>query len=112
MKAKTVYLGIKGSVVAVEAGTGRQLWARQLKGVDLVNVMLDGDRLYAATHGEVFCLDPRSGAIRWHNPLKGWGWGMISIAVEGSRPNSGLTLAAERRRRNAEASSAAVNATG
>ena len=36
MKTKLVYLGIRGSVVAVDGATGRELWARALKGSDEV----------------------------------------------------------------------------
>ena len=107
MKTKLIYLGIKGSVVALDSTTGKQLWATHLKGSDFVNVVVDGDNLYAASHGEIFCLDPRSGVVRWHNPLKGYGLGLVSIAVERGVTNGGLALAAEKGRRDAEAAAAA-----
>jgi outer membrane protein assembly factor BamB len=101
---KLVYLGIKGSIVAVDSATGESVWARSLKGVDFVNVVLDGDNLLAATHGEVFCLDPRTGALRWHNRLKGFGWGLVSIAGAGITTNPMLAMAQKRRRDEASAS--------
>lgn len=97
--SKIVYLGIKGSVIALDAATGRQIWATHLKGSDFVHVVLDGDHLYAATYGEVFCLDPKTGDGRWHNPLKGFGLGLVSIATENISPSALLTLVAEARRR-------------
>jgi len=103
MKTKIVYLGIKGAVVAIDSATGRHLWVRELKGCDFVNVVLDGENLYAATHGEMFCLDPWSGVIRWHDPLKGRGWGLVSIAVEGVVANGAPVLAAEKHRRDQQA---------
>ena len=102
-----IYLGIKGSVVAVDSATGSHLWARELKGGDFVNLVLDGDNLYATTHGEIFCLDARSGVIRWHDPLKGRGLGLVSIAVEGTVASGAAALAVEKRRRDQQAAAAA-----
>jgi outer membrane protein assembly factor BamB len=110
--SKTIYLGIKGSVVAVDAASGQQLWAAHLKGHEFVNVVLDGDNLYAATHGEIFCLDPKTGERRWHNPLKGFGWGLVSIAAESISPSALLSLVAEKRRREAQAAAASTAAAG
>ena len=103
---RLVYLGVKGSVVALDADSGRQLWATHLKGSSFVHVVLDGDNLYATTYGEIFCLDPRTGEGRWHNPLKGFGLGLVSIATQGA-PAGLLALAAERRRQEEESAAAA-----
>ncbi len=75
-----IYLGIKGTVLALDRRTGAEQWRTPLKGSDFVNVAVDGDTLYAAARGEIFCLDALTGRIRWHNPLKGMGWGLITIA--------------------------------
>lgn len=107
MKSKILYLGIKGSVVALDSTTGKQLWATNLKGSDFVNVVLDGDNVYAATRGEIFCLDARTGGIRWHNPLTGFGWGLVSVAIEGITTNGAPVVAAEKRRRDQQAAAAA-----
>ena len=107
MKTKLIYLGIKASVVALDSTTGKQLWATNLKGSDFVNVVIEGDNLCATTHGEVFCLDARSGVIRWQNPLKGYGLGLASIAVEGAVTNGWPALAAEKGRRDQQAAAAA-----
>jgi outer membrane protein assembly factor BamB len=32
--------------------------------------------------GEIFCLDPLTGKVLWHNPLKGFGTGLASIATD------------------------------
>ena len=78
--ASMMYLGIRGTVVALDRRTGAEIWRTPLKGGDFVNVALDGDSLFATARGEVYCLDPVSGRIRWINPLKGLGWGLITIA--------------------------------
>ena len=82
---KPLYVGLKGTVMALDRSTGRELWRRPLKGSDLVNVILDDDELYAATKGELFRLDPRSGAVIWNNPMPGLGWGMVTIGSAGSQ---------------------------
>ncbi len=107
MKTKMIYLGIKGSVVALDSRTGKQLWASNLKGSDFVNVVLADDVVYAATRGEMFCLEARTGSILWHNPLTGYGWGLVSVAIEGMTPNGAPVLAAEKRRRDQQAAAAA-----
>jgi len=35
-----VFVGIKGKVVALDRATGVQVWATHLKGIDLVNVVV------------------------------------------------------------------------
>ena len=108
-QSKFIYLGVKGSVMALNSANGQQLWATSLKGGEFVNVVLDGNNLYATTRGEMFCLDPQTGSIRWHNPLKGYGWGLVSIAGETISQNSSLLTAEKQRRdRQADASSSAA----
>ncbi|HEX4265728.1 MAG TPA: PQQ-binding-like beta-propeller repeat protein [Verrucomicrobiae bacterium] len=107
---KIIYLGVKGSVVAINSATGQPVWTMALKGAEFVNVVLDGNNLFATTRGEIFCLEPQSGGIRWHNPLKGYGLGLITIAGEGIPQNASVP-SAEKRRRNQEQASAAAAAS-
>jgi outer membrane protein assembly factor BamB len=103
-KAKLIYLGIKGSVIALDAATGQQAWVQKLKGSDFVNVGLVGDVVLATTHGEIFGIDAQSGAIRWHDPLKGYGWGLVTMAGADLDANP-LVALAEKRRRDEQAAS-------
>ena len=66
-----VFVGIRGSVVALNRATGEQLWATRLKGYDFVNVVLDRGAVFATSWGEIFCLDPLTGVVLWHNRPKG-----------------------------------------
>ncbi len=108
---RLLYLGVKGSVMALDATTGTQLWVTHLKSSGFVHIVLERDNLYAATYGEVFCLDPKTGAERWHNPLKGYGLGLVSIATENTPISALLNLAAERQRQDAESSAAMASST-
>jgi outer membrane protein assembly factor BamB len=98
-----VYIGIKGSVIALHRATGQQIWATQLKGSGFVNVVALPDRIYATTYGEVFCLEPLTGRGIWHNTLTGFGLGLSTIALAGL-PSAGLSPAVqeeyEREQRN------------
>ena len=107
-----LFIGIRGSVVALNRATGEQIWATRLKGYDFVSVVLEGERLYATSYGEVFCLDPLTGEGLWHNPLKGFGTGLASITT-GTGQSSGQmpAIAQEQRRAQEAASSAAVVST-
>lgn len=79
-QSSLLFIGVKGTVLAIDRATGQEVWRCTLKGGDFVNIVLEDGDLYASTHGELFCLDVSTGAIRWHNPLKGLGWGLITIA--------------------------------
>ena len=82
LRKDCVYLGVKGHVVAIDSGTGKELWRTQLKGGDFVTVGHDGTRVYGATKGELYALDPHTGTVVWCNKLKGLGLGLISILTE------------------------------
>jgi outer membrane protein assembly factor BamB len=79
-----VFIGIKGSVVALNRTTGEQVWATHLKGYDFVNVVVQNETVLASCCGEIFRLDPLTGDRLWHNPLKGFGTGLATMATEGS----------------------------
>lgn len=76
-----VFIGIKGSVIALNRATGEQVWATRLKGANFVNIVLDGKTILASCYGEIFCLDALNGDALWHNPLKGFGLGLATIAT-------------------------------
>src|SRR5208282_3793381 len=95
-----VFIGIKGSVVALNRATGEQVWATHLKGSDFVNVVLQDGAILAACDGEIFCLDPLKGDARWHNPLKGFGTGLATIATKPNLGNGVAPLLVEKSRRD------------
>jgi hypothetical protein len=101
-----VFIGIKGSIVALNRATGAQVWATHLKGSGFVNVVEQNDIVLAACRGEVFCLDALTGNARWHNPLRGFGLGLATIA--GDIQNTAVL--AEKRRRDEEAAASAAAA--
>lgn len=75
-----IYVGIKSSVIALDDRTGAEVWRTKLRGQDYVTVLWDGEALIAANSGEIWRLDPPTGAIIWQNGLKGFGRGLVSLA--------------------------------
>jgi outer membrane protein assembly factor BamB len=75
-----LFVGIAGTVLAIDRGTGAEVWRSRLLSSDFVNVFFDGAELYAATAGELFRLDPATGQILWHNQLKGLGCSLLTIS--------------------------------
>ena len=102
------FVGIKGSVIALNRFTGQQVWATSLKGADFVNVVLQDEVVLASCCGEVFCLNALTGKGLWHNPLKGFGRGLATIATEHTPGSSLPPVLAEKRRRDEEAAVAAA----
>jgi outer membrane protein assembly factor BamB len=102
-----MYLGIRGTVLALDASTGTEIWRTALKGSDFVNVVLQGERVLATAKGEIFSLDPATGNVLWHNPLKGLGTGLVTIAGANEIP----PMESQRRRQQAAQAGAAA-ATG
>ena len=79
-----LFIGIKGSVLAVDRATGDTMWSTHLKGSSFVTVAVEDGSVYAGTHGHLFCLDPSTGYVRWTNELKGFGYGLISFGGDSS----------------------------
>jgi outer membrane protein assembly factor BamB len=80
-----IFVGFNGKAMALDRDTGEIVWTyNQMKGGN-VTFLLDGDRLIASTNGYIYCLDPLTGQLMWHNPMKGYGTGITSLAsVRGS----------------------------
>lgn len=102
-----IFVGIKDAVVALDDGTGAEVWRAKLRSADYVTVLWDGEALLAANAGEVWRLDPAHGHVLWHNELKGMGRGLVSLASS-RRPGVAVDAdrAAEKRRRDAAAATA------
>jgi outer membrane protein assembly factor BamB len=106
-----VFIGIKGSVIALNRVNGEPVWATHLKGSDFVNVLVEGRNVFATCYGEVFCLDARTGEGLWHNRLKGLGTGLVTIATGDPLRSTLTTVLAEKRRRDEEAAASAGSAS-
>lgn len=81
MSDSPIFVGIGGSVLAIDASTGQERWRQKISsGATYTTVALLHERLYATASGEIWCLDPATGDVIWHNRLKGLGVGYVSVA--------------------------------
>jgi|SRR5215471_11446158 len=103
-RTSAVFVGTKGTVLAIDRASGKTLWSTELKGSDFVDVMIVEGDLFAASKGRLYRLDPASGDVLWCNDLPGLGWNIVSIA--GSHAGG----AAEKIRRDQAANAAAATA--
>lgn len=103
-----IFVGIKHAVVALDERSGAEIWRAELRSGEYVTVLWDGQALLAANAGEIWRLDPASGAVLWHNQLKGLGRGLVSLASS-RQPSAGAPpdLVAQKHRRDAQAVAAA-----
>jgi outer membrane protein assembly factor BamB len=67
-----------------------------------VAILPDGDVVFVSTQGYTWALDPATGRELWHQPFKGEGWGIPTLAT--MRGTSSSAAAAEQERQDAEAS--------
>jgi outer membrane protein assembly factor BamB len=103
MAADTIFVGIKGTVLALDRATGTTQWRTELKGSEFVNVMQQDGDLFAACRGRLYRLDPVTGAVQWCNELPGLGWGIVSISGAAQTPAS-----AEKKRRDEQRAAASA----
>lgn len=76
-----VFVGLNGYAVALDRDMGDIVWSNDRMHSGYVTLLLDGDRLIASTNGYIYCLDPLTGAIQWHNPMSGYGAGAPTALV-------------------------------
>jgi outer membrane protein assembly factor BamB len=105
-----VFIGIKGSAIALNRRNGEQVWATHLKSSDFVNVVVENDKIFTATAGEIYCLDALTGRRLWHNKLKGFGTGLVTIATSESIRCGSEAVMSEKRRRDAQAAASGTAA--
>src|SRR5688572_13340050 len=105
-RGSLIYVGIKHSVLAFDRKTGTQVWSTALpakyrSAASLVNVVRDNDGLFATCSGEVFALDPKTGDLLWHDPLKGFGTGLATLVTDFAGGSQSVALAQEMQTRAA-----------
>ena len=102
-----LFVGIKGSVVALRKETGQVAWAIKLRsGTTYVPIVAEEGFVYAVSGGEVTCLSAADGKPVWHNELKGYGRGHCLLAGA-ANPGAVSAAAAIEEQRRAAAGAAA-----
>ena len=80
----------------LDRDTGEIVWSCNEMKSGYVTLLLDGDRLIASTNGYIYCLDPLTGEVLWHNPMRGYGMGSPAAltSVRGQGPQANIQQAA------------------
>lgn len=112
-KPSLVYIGIKQHVIAFDRKTGAEVWRVELEvkystSADFVSVVRDREGLFATCSGELFSLDPETGGVLWHEPLKGLGTGLITIATDMGGASASVVAEESARQTRAAAAGAAT----
>lgn len=108
-----VYVGFNGRAAALDRKTGDIVWSwRAPRGHGFVTLHFDRDALFASVQGHVYRLDPRTGRTLWHNPMRGFGYGVTCIATRrGGTDAAPLGAEDHVRRKKAAAAAGAAGAS-
>jgi outer membrane protein assembly factor BamB len=79
-----LYIGIQGKVVCLNKHNGDIVWSTKIKSSSgaVTNVFFDDGCVFAYSGGHLFCVDAKTGVIKWENSLSGYGYGPCIIASE------------------------------
>ncbi|MCA9006799.1 MAG: PQQ-binding-like beta-propeller repeat protein [Planctomycetaceae bacterium] len=90
-----LFVSFNSRVVALNRDTGNLLWSwKSPKGrSNYLAILVDDEQLFVSIDGYTYCLDPYSGREIWFNPLKGYGYGIPTLAT--ANFNTGSSAAAE-----------------
>ena len=96
---RLVFVGLNGYAVALDRDTGAIVWSNNQMKSGYVTLLLDCDRLIVSADGHLYCLDPLTGRIRWHNGMSGYGAGAPTslVSVRGQSLQAVVQQAAEDR---------------
>jgi outer membrane protein assembly factor BamB len=94
-----LFLGFNSRVVALDRDTGALIWSwKAPKGrSSYVAILVDDEQLFVSIDGYTYCLDPFKGNQLWFNGLKGFGYGLPTLATATNHTSS--AAAAEMRSR-------------
>lgn len=88
--ADLLFVSFNSRVAALNRDTGALLWHwKSSKGrSNYVSILVDDEQLFVSIDGYTYCLDPYTGREIWFNPLKGFGYGIPTLATADLNTNS------------------------
>jgi outer membrane protein assembly factor BamB len=95
IKHSPLFLGIRGTVVAIDPSNGAELWRTKLKTSAFMTLCQHEGQLFVGAAGELFCIDTKNGAVRWNNKLKGLGTGLIAFGTHADTSSAAAAQAAQ-----------------
>lgn len=95
-ETRPLYIVVGRSVMAIDRATGAEIWRCEPTASSFISgfftITVEADAIYAGVDGELFCIDPATGVIRWHNPFKGMG--SVPITFPGSGGSASAVIPA------------------
>jgi hypothetical protein len=109
-----VFVGFNSRVAAINRHTGETVWQwKSAKGTsDYVALLLDDDQLIVSVQGYTYSLNPLTGDQQWFNPMKGFGYGIPSLASINGSSNGGAAADVVRRQQAANQAHTSTTAAG
>lgn len=85
-----LFVSFNSRVLALDRDTGRLIWNwKAHKGrSNYVSILVDDEQLFVSIDGYTYCLDPFTGRQLWFNPLKGFGYGIPTLATANFHNNA------------------------
>ncbi|QDT45058.1 Outer membrane protein assembly factor BamB [Gimesia alba] len=85
-----LFVSFNSRVLALDRDTGKLLWSwKAPKGrSNYVSILVDDEQLFASIDGYTYCLDPYTGRQIWFNALKGFGYGIPTLATADLHTNN------------------------
>ncbi len=105
---RVLFVGGHGFITAIDKVTGDEIWRTSLKGsgYGFVNILIEDNRIIAASGGKLYCLAPEQGELLWTNSMSGLGYGIYSLAtVENPSPPSTAAIASQNAKSQASSNS-------
>jgi outer membrane protein assembly factor BamB len=96
-----LYIGTKGKIVVIDAGTGKTIkeiipnQSMLKSGNGFVTMIKNGGFLYAHTYGRLYCIEINSGKIIWSNELKGLGYDLATMISDDDNNSRGNMIASK-----------------
>jgi outer membrane protein assembly factor BamB len=90
-----LYIGLGRHVVAIDRATGAEIWRCRLRSTSYLTITVEPEAIYAGANGELYCIDPATGSIRWHNRLAGLGMSIVAFGSSGATVNAAAAQAAQ-----------------
>ena len=86
-----LYVGFNSRIAALDSRNGHIVWQwKAPQGSGFVTVLVDRKTLYASVNGYTYAIDPKDGTELWMNPMKGFGFGVTSLATTRANTSDAL----------------------
>ena len=102
-----LYVGVGGRVTCLRKSDGKELWRTRLpKRSDITTILVENEKVFAASSGIVFALSAKTGDIQWQSVLKAGG----RVCILGNEAQAGVAAAIQAAQAAAASGAAAAAA--